>query len=230
MAQFTVVLTTAAAEAGGDIGGALVKLDGREILLRSVDLFVNRPEVKKIVLVVESGKIDEFKSRHGVHLGFSGVKLAGGGSKWAEQLAAAVEKIDPESTHVLVHDAARPAVAAEDIDNLLQQPPQVELVALVAPVRGELVELDEGGYPVAKQSGRSYRQLLTPRRYSREKFLQLAAAKAEPHVSQWRLLEGSAYNVRVNTAADLPLIKAMLNLLPKPKVKGPSNPFEEASW
>jgi len=36
--------------------------------------------------------------------------------------------------------------------------------------------------------------------------------------------------VRLRGPGDASLVRAMLNLLPKPKIKGPSNPFEEAQW
>jgi len=44
------------------------------------------------------------------------------------------------------------------------------------------------------------------------------------------LLKGSGLNIRAGGAGDASLVKAMLNLLPKAKVKGPTNPFEEAQW
>ena len=44
---------------------------------------------------------------------------------------------------------------------------------------------------------------------------------------QW--IEGSPLNVRCGQASP-GLLKAMIGLLPKPKVKAPSSPFEEAQW
>ena len=43
-------------------------------------------------------------------------------------------------------------------------------------------------------------------------------------------MKGSPLNIRVGSSADERVAKAMLNMLPKPKVKAPSNPFEEAQW
>jgi hypothetical protein len=37
-------------------------------------------------------------------------------------------------------------------------------------------------------------------------------------------------NVRVNSAGDAALIKSLLMMLPKPKVRPPNSPFEEAQW
>ena len=47
MAVFSVLLLTAPPPGlSGEAGGSLVKIDGREALLRSVELFLNRENVK----------------------------------------------------------------------------------------------------------------------------------------------------------------------------------------
>ena len=55
------------------------------------------------------------------HLGFSGVKLIAGGQQWMDQIAAAGEKISVECSHVILHDAARPAVAYSDLEALCNE-------------------------------------------------------------------------------------------------------------
>ena len=105
MAMFSVVLVTAApAGQAAEAGGAFVKIDGRETLLRSIELFLNRDNVKQIQLAVLPEMMEEIKRRHGSHLGFSGVKLVSGGPKWVDQLAVSAEKLAAECTHVIVHD------------------------------------------------------------------------------------------------------------------------------
>ena len=52
----------------------------------------------------------------------------------------------------------------------------------------------------------------------------------ETHPSRVTLVKGSPLNVRVGGPGDAGHVREMLNLLPKPKAKGSSNPFEEAQW
>lgn len=225
-----LVLTAAPAGMGADSGGAFVKIDGREALLRSVELFVNREAVKQIQLVFLPEMAEEGKRKYGGHLGFTGVKVLSGGPRWVDQVAAAADRVIPEATHVVVHDAARPAVAYTDIDALLDEAPKAQAVALTAPLRGPLVEVDEGGGALAFHPPARYQQLLTPQVFSIAAFKEMAQKKAEPHASQFRLIKGSPLNVRVSGGGDASLVKAMLNLLPKPKIKGPTSPFDEAQW
>src|SRR5271155_1118759 len=53
MAKFSIaILTAAPAGQAAEAGGAFVKIDGREALLRSVELFLNRDAVVQIQLMV----------------------------------------------------------------------------------------------------------------------------------------------------------------------------------
>ena len=231
MAAFSVVVLTAAPPTqASEAGGAYVKVDGREALLRSVELFLNRDNVKQIQLVVDPDDLDDAKRKYGGHLGFSGVKLLSAGPKWMDQVAAAGPTIATECTHVIVHDAARPAVPFSDIDALMECAQTKPAVALVSTVRSTLVEVDEGGNPLAYHFPSRFMHLLTPQAFSKEKFQQMASSGREIHPSEATLVKGSPLNVRIGSSAEERVVKAMLNMLPKPKVKAPSSPFEEAQW
>lgn len=230
-AIYSVILLTAPpAGQAAEGGGAFVKIDGREALLRSAELFLNRENIKQIQLVIEDDAMEEAKRKYGGHLSFSGVKLVTGGPRWIDQLAAAAPTINPDCTHVLIHDAARPAVPYSDIDAIFRQSETKPIVALVAASRAPMVEVDEGGNALAIHKAESFMQLLTPHVYAREKFQQLAGSKKEPHASEITLLKGSPLNIRLGGSGDAGLAKAMLNMLPRPKIKPPSSPFEEAQW
>ena len=92
------------------------------------------------------------------------------------------------------------------------------------------MEVDEGGGAMAFRSASEFMQMLTPQVFRRDKFLEMVAAKKEPHASEYSLLKGSALNMRLGGAGDAALAKAMIGMLPKPKAKPLSSPFEEAQW
>jgi 2-C-methyl-D-erythritol 4-phosphate cytidylyltransferase len=231
MAEFSVLVLTApppgqAAEAGG----AFTKIDGREALLRSVELFLNRDNVKQVQLVIDPEHLEEAKRKYGPHLSFSGVKLLSGGPKWMDQIKAAKEKISTEVSHVILHDAARPIVAYSDIDNLMTEAEQRGAVALVSPSRGTLAEVDEGGNALAYHLPTSFVNLVTPWAFNRATFLEMASSGQQVHPSKLTLIKGSPLNLRIGGSGEAGMAKALLSMLPKPKVKPPSSPFEEAQW
>lgn len=231
MATFSVILLTAPPPGqASEAGGPFVKVDGRESLLRAVELFLNRDNIKQVQLVFTPDMLEEGKRKYGGHLSFSGVKVLSAGPKWIDQMAAAAEKLSPESTHVVIHDAARPAVAYSDIEALLDAAEKHSAVALATPARTTLAEVDEGGNAIAWHPPHRFMHLLTPQAFSKEKFLELTKARREPHAAEMTLLKGSPLNLRVGGSGDAGLVGAMLKMLPKPKVKPPSSPFEEAQW
>lgn len=231
MAAFSVVVLTAAPPGqGAEAGGAFVKIDGREALLRSVELFLNRENVKQVQLVVTDDLLEEARRKYGPHLGFAGVKMVAGGPRWLEQAKAAGDRIAPECTHVILHDAARPAVPYSDVDALMEAAAKHDAVALAAPVRTTLVEVDEGCNPLAWHLPPQFMHLLTPQAFSRAKFAEMAASGKEIHPSQTTLVKGSQLNIRVGGSGDATLVRAVLHLMPKPKAKPLSSPFEEAQW
>ena len=231
MADFSVLVLTAAPPGqAAEAGGAFVKIDGREALLRSVELFLNRSNVKQVLLAFDNAQAEEAKRKFGNHLAFSGVKLAWTTNKWFDQIAAMAEKLADDATHVIVHDAARPSVPFSDIDALMETAEKHDAVALTTALKAPLLELDEGGGAVATHLPSRYVQLLTPQAFSRSKFLEMAKSKKDVHPSQLKTVPGSALNVRVGNGGDASLVKAMIGMLPKPKLKALSNPFEEAQW
>ena len=230
-ATFSVLLLTAAPPGQStEAGGAFVKVEGREALLRSVELFLNRDNVKQVLVAFLPDMMDEAKRKYGGHLSLFGVKLVAGGPKWFDQIAAGAEKVSPDATHVIVHDAARPAVAYSDIDAITELAEKHPAIALTAPLRTSLVELDEGHNPVAYHHSNRFVQLLTPQVFSKEKFAEMAASKQEPHPSTLHLEKGSPLNVRVGGSGDAGFVNTMIKMLPKPKIKAPTSPFEEAQW
>jgi 2-C-methyl-D-erythritol 4-phosphate cytidylyltransferase len=228
---FSVLLLTAPPPGMGSEGnGAFVKIDGREAILRSAELFLNRENITQVQVVISPDGFEEAKRKFGGHFGFTGVKLLSGGPGWMKQVAAGAKALPPDATHIVVHDAARPAVSYADIDALLESAEKHPAVVMTAPLKSAIVELDEGGGALAFQPANRYAQLVTPQAFSRERFLKMAESQSEAHASEVSLLPGSALNVRIGTAGEAALLKSMIGMLPKPKVKPPSSPFEEAQW
>lgn len=231
MPMFSVLILTAApAGQSAESGGAYAKIEGRESLLRAVELFLNRDTIKQLQFVVAPEAADEAKRKYGANLAFTGVKLVVGGPRWIDQIAAGAASLAPETTHVVIHDAARPAVPYTDIDALLAAAEKHDAVVLASHIRSSLLELDEGGNVVASHLPQHFVQLQTPQIFSLKTLNEMVAAGREPHASQLTVVKGSPLNVRLGAAGEAGFAKAMIAMLPKPKMRAASSPFEEAQW
>ena len=224
--KIALILVTAPPPGETADDAALTKIDGRESVLRVMELFGNRDGVSQSLLLIDPAKAELYKQKVGSHLSFIGVKLLQGGKTWVEQMAAAREKLAADVTHVLVHDAARPAVPYSDLDALLSFDPAAEVVACTAKVKGLLA--DYAALPgFGTRIERNLATLSTPIRFTRAAFDAACAAGKLP--TDFQLINGSPLNVRCGTC-DAAFVKAMVQLLPKPKVQAPLSPFEEAQW
>lgn len=135
-------------------------LAGKPVVLRSIGLFVNRPEVEQIVVAVAPDGVDDFRLRHGDQLEFGGagggatIRVVPGGEKerW-ETVMKALRAVHEGCTHVAVHDAARPLTSRTLIDRVFRAAAQHDAVIPGLPVcntlkRVEAVEDDVRGDPI----------------------------------------------------------------------------------
>jgi len=115
------------------------ELAGRTVLVRTVELFANRPDVKQIIIAVDPAKVDEFKFRWGDKLGFLGVTIVAGGEaeRW-ETVMRALATVDEAATHVAVHDAARPITDKATIDAVFAAAQSFDAVIPGVPVDATL--------------------------------------------------------------------------------------------
>lgn len=226
MSDIAAVLLTAAPPGFAYDNAAMTKVDGRESALRCMEMYTNRAGVVQIILVITAADAEEIKRKIGSHLMFMGVKLVQSGPGWGEQLAGAHRALKAEAKHVLVHDAARPAVPYIDLDRLIDAAGKHPALALGRTVKGTLATSKIVPGP-AEISSAAVAEVLGPTLYDRAAFDALCASGEMPN--KLELIEGSPLNVRCGWN-DANFVKAMVGLLPKPKPKAQSSPFEEAQW
>jgi hypothetical protein len=219
-----VILPTAAPPGFSPDSAAMTKIDGRESVLRCMEMYANRPGVAQIIVTINSADAEEIKRKIGSHLIFMGVKLVQAGAGWVEQLAAAQKVLKAEAKHVLVHDAGRPAVPYTDLDRLTALAGKHPAVALGRQVRGTFAKTKIVPGP-AEPASFDIAETLGVTLYDRATFDTIAAGKAPTKIE---LIDGSPLNARCGWT-DAGIVKALVSQLPKPKVKA-NSPFEEAQW
>ncbi len=116
-----IIALIPAAGVGARMGKGMAKqylpLNGKTILERSIEVFLDKPEIGKVIVAVAPD--DENIKALGC---FSHPKIHWviGGETRAESVLNGLKAIDtPENKWVLVHDAARPCVRWDDILRLL---------------------------------------------------------------------------------------------------------------
>ena len=86
--------------------------------LHSAERFMNRDDVKQVILVISAEDREYFQHKFGANIAILGVQVVEGGAERADSVQQALEKVKDEIDFVAVHDAARPCIADEWIDGL----------------------------------------------------------------------------------------------------------------
>src|SRR5512137_180489 len=93
-------------------------LDHRAVWLHSAERFLNRDDVKQLLLVIAPEDREYFDSKFAANVAILGIEVVVGGAQRAESIANALARIKPSVDFVAVHDAARPCFANEWIDKI----------------------------------------------------------------------------------------------------------------
>lgn len=107
----------------------LADLGGRTVLVRTVEAFARRDEVRSIIVAVAPDRLDELRDRIGPTLAFHGARLVAGGTteRW-ESVRNALTDVPEDATHVAVHDGARPAVTDALLDRVFEAAGRLDAV------------------------------------------------------------------------------------------------------
>lgn len=219
-------------------------LDGRAVWLRSVELFINRPEVKQCLIVISPDDLDMFRRRYGANLAFMNLQIVSGGSERFESVANALAMLKPEIDFVAIHDAVRPCLTEALATSVLAKATEIGAALLATPVNDTVKNVDANNLITATvprkglwlaQTPQVFRRDWLEEAYSKRTNLgrditddaQLVEALGKPVA----VVEGSSTNIKITSRADLYLADAILKSAPRPKPSGPANPFgEEDMW
>ena len=217
-----------AAGRGRRFGGATPKqylrIGDKPLVLHTLERLAAHPRVAGLMLVLAPD--DDTWTRGLVEVMGVPLLVADGGAERADSVLAGVRAL-PASVamydFVLVHDAARPCVRAQDITRLLELAVPAGGGLLAAPLRDTLKRADGEGRSLGTESRESRWRALTPQLFRRSELDAALAQAAAAGVAitdeamameraghRPLLVEGAEDNIKVTTPADLALAEFLL--------------------
>lgn len=245
-AKFAVILPAAGRSTryqGQARKKVFAELDGRAVWIRSVEAFINRPDVAQVLVVISPDDAEWFREKFRPNLAFLDVEVVHGGAERADSVQNALARVRSDVDFVAVHDAARPVIAAEWIDRVFAAAAQHGAAILATPVTSTLKRVDPQSRIVDTVPREKLWAAQTPQ-VARRDWLLDAFAKRSGFVATdeaqllertgypVQIVEGSPLNLKITTAEDLRIAKALIDLLPKPKGLRSLHPFadEDPRW
>ena len=86
--------------------------------MRTAEQFVNRSDVAQTILVVSPEDLDWFKEKFRPNLAFMDIEVVTGGAERADSVQNALARVRADIDFVAVHDAARPLIVKDWIDQV----------------------------------------------------------------------------------------------------------------
>ena len=203
------------------------ELKGRPVWLRSVEAFVDRPDVSQIIVVVSPEDIDWFKEKYAPNLGFHDLEIVEGGAERADSVLNALARVQSDIDFVAIHDAARPLVAKQWIDDIFQAAikygaaiPATSISSTLKRVAGDsITETVPRDNLFAAQTPQVFRRELILEAYARRGDFDATdeSSLVERLGHSVHVVNGSLMNIKITTKEDLKIAEALLGVLPREK-------------
>ena len=222
MGNVSVIIAGAGAGTrfGADENKIFQTLAGREIFLRSVDVFAGRDDVCEILLVLSGQDVETVAQRYEAELSSLGVSLVTGGATRAESVRNALARVSESASLVCVHDAVRPCVSAAAVDAVFAAAAETGAAILASPIHGTIKQVSAAGLIERTVCREGLWQAQTPQVFDAA----LLRAAYEWDIGSVtddaqvvadaghavRVVGGDANNIKITTRADLALAEAIL--------------------
>ncbi|WP_287597723.1 2-C-methyl-D-erythritol 4-phosphate cytidylyltransferase [Thermomonas sp.] len=209
---------------GGEVPKQYLAAAGKPLIAHALEALLAHPAIDGAVVALAANDPHwpGWTSLHG-----KPVIACVGGLERADSVLAALRALPasvPEDALLLVHDAARPNLRADDIDKLIDAATAcADGAVLAAPVRDTLKRAGESARIAATEPRERLWRALTPQAFRRDLLLRALEAAQVAGVAVTdeamaverlglhpALVEGREDNLKVTTPADLALVEFLL--------------------
>lgn len=213
-------------------------LKNRAVWLHCVDRFINRNDVKQVILVIAEEDREDFSIRFGAETAILGVDVTIGGATRASSVQKGLAKVQAGVELIAVHDAARPCISEIWIDELFMEAQRSGAAILATPIVSTVKRVVDGKVQETVEREGLW-EAQTPQVCKRE-FLEAAYTNVENYAQatdeaqllEWagydvQIVKGSPLNRKITTQGDMRFVEMAMRALPKPKLDTPTNPLDD---
>lgn len=196
----------------------LLKINGKTVLERSVNAFLNISDVDEVIVVAREKDIPAFSDI----LTDERVSFVVGGDTRQQSVMNAVDVID-DCKLIIIHDGARPLIKSEDIENTIRAAKENKAAAVGVFVKDTVKVVDKNGFVVSTPDRSTLFAVQTPQIFDFELYrnaAQNAREKGLDFTDDCQLVEsfnqkvktvvGSYSNIKITTPDDIVLAENLL--------------------
>ena len=196
-------------------------LDNRAVWLHSAEKFLNRDDVKQLIVVISPEDQEYFQMKFGANVAILGIDVVAGGSTRSASVASALARVKPDLDYVAIHDAARPCLVDEWISKIFAAAEDSGAAIFAVPVAGTLKHVDSQKTVQETVSREQLWEAQTPQVFRRQLILEAYQKQGnEPATDDASLVErlghpvsvvrGALKNLKITTQDDLAVAEQLL--------------------
>ena len=198
------------------INKQFIKLEGKEVIVYTIEKFYNNPNIDDIVVVVKESEAEFFKKEILDKYNFKNIKIAYGGKERQNSVYNGLKMLDKKCDIVLVHDGARPFISEQLIDNCIEEAKSHNAVVVGVPVKdtikvinedNDIVDTPERSKLWAVQTPQTFNYDILVKSYEdafENKFYGTDDAMLVERIGyKVKMIEGSYNNIKITTQEDL---------------------------
>lgn len=196
----------------------LLKINGKTVLERSVNAFLNISDVDEVIVVAREKDIPAFSDI----LTDERVSFVVGGDTRQQSVMNALDVID-DCELIIIHDGARPLIKSVDIENTIRVAKENKAAAVGVFVKDTVKVVDKNGFVVSTPDRSTLFAVQTPQIFDFELYknaAQNAREKGLDFTDDCQLVEsfnqkvktvvGSYSNIKITTPDDIVLAENLL--------------------
>lgn len=196
----------------------LLEINGKTVLERSVNAFLNISDVDEVIVVAREKDIPAFSDI----LTDERVSFVVGGDTRQQSVMNALDVID-DCELIIIHDGARPLIKSEDIENTIRAAKENKAAAVGVFVKDTVKVVDKNGFVVSTPDRSTLFAVQTPQIFDFELYknaAQNAREKGFDFTDDCQLVEsfnqkvktvvGSYSNIKITTPDDIVLAENLL--------------------
>ncbi|MEZ6045659.1 MAG: 2-C-methyl-D-erythritol 4-phosphate cytidylyltransferase [Planctomycetaceae bacterium] len=241
MATFAVILPAAGQSSRCRVQRMkkpFAELKKRPVWVRSAELFVNRDDVVQTIIVVSPEDKEWFKEKFRPNLAFMNIDIVDGGAERVDSIQNALARVKPDVEYVAVHDAARPLMVEEWVDEIFQAAIKTGAAMPGVPITSTIKRVNDRNEIIETVPRDKLWQAQTPQVFRRELLMEAYAKRNGAAVTDdaqlvealghpVTIVEGSPMNIKITTNQDFKLAMSLIDALPKKDPLRALHPFKD---